>query len=726
MPTPNSSSSFPSYQLASERRGPIARTARACERCRVRKVRCNGESPCSKCQSGRHTCIYRPASQLRPSRRKRATRDVFRVGHPATAAPPPATPPPASPAFPGPRVRNDPVQFKRQRELRAGIGVSNVETGAFQFYGPSSHFCFIQRLCQRISRTTNESLLTPQASVADGVGKWNLERFMFSTRGTHDTVRSSYVPDAYLSKAMGTRLIESYFEIIHPQVPVLNHADIVEQWDSLWKPPLKLPHSTAPKGVEILFMVLAIGARVMVPESAEDSLVLEGWAEHFVSKASHNLQRAFEDPSLISTHWFLLKGMYACQVMRANEAYLYLGHAARSAMALGINRHQVVDGSNLTVHTLKRTFWTVYALERQSALYNGRPSAFHDDLNDAPYPEDLVASAPNTTSRYHDPTRLGAFVRIMADIGRLAGRVALEVYSPKSMSDMSSLTHLPAAVAAIDTELDSIITRDIPLYLHFFDASLPVGHGWQEVQRLCLGVYYYFTRILLHRPALLFEAFFPSREEAQRRAGSTCDLAQSVHETITAATLVIDLTHDVYFHRYPRAQCDGASAMILISAAVTLLYDVLDPLTTNTNHTHEIFAAVERAVACLDRIPHVGQRSGKAVSLDVMNVAKDALRRTSIGADWSQEELVEAFPWLQDNDRPGEITSATTGILPDVGQLPDAHQPHPSAMAAVPSVAEAAPSSLPTDHQAPPIEPNYISHWLEAGFQPEDIPSSLF
>lgn len=60
--------------------------------------------------------------------------------------------------------------------------------------------------------------------------------------------------------------------------------------------------------------------------------------------------------------------MYAYQVMKPNEAYLYLGHAARSAMVLGINRAQVVDGANATIHRLRLTFWIIYAHERVCSL----------------------------------------------------------------------------------------------------------------------------------------------------------------------------------------------------------------------------------------------------------------------------------------------------------------------------------------------------------------------
>lgn len=53
--------------------------------------------------------------------------------------------------------------------------------------------------------------------------------------------------------------------------------------------------------------------------------------------------------------------MYAYQVMDSNEAYLYLGHAARSAMALGINRAQVVDGANTIMHRLRLHFWIMFS-----------------------------------------------------------------------------------------------------------------------------------------------------------------------------------------------------------------------------------------------------------------------------------------------------------------------------------------------------------------------------
>ena len=118
------------------KRGP--RVSRACEHCRARKIRCDGQSPCSGCRVSEIAgeCVYRAAGQ----RRRRTARSVQK--HQQRSSYPSETfanrPLPA--VSQAGHVRHDPVQYKRLRELRAGIGVSNSDTGSFQFYGESIHF----------------------------------------------------------------------------------------------------------------------------------------------------------------------------------------------------------------------------------------------------------------------------------------------------------------------------------------------------------------------------------------------------------------------------------------------------------------------------------------------------------------------------------------------------------------------------------------------------------
>ena len=77
----------------------------------------------------------------------------------------------------------------------------------------------------------------------------------------------------------------------------------MELWDGMWQPPSK---RTPVKGEELLLMVLAIGARVSSFEGKQDVNVSEGWAAYF-SKRADDATNLFENPSLRSTHFLLLK-----------------------------------------------------------------------------------------------------------------------------------------------------------------------------------------------------------------------------------------------------------------------------------------------------------------------------------------------------------------------------------------------------------------------------------
>ncbi|KAE8154352.1 hypothetical protein BDV25DRAFT_147990 [Aspergillus avenaceus] len=685
-------------------RQPITRISRACEACRARKVRCDGESPCAKCRGTNRQCEYRSTSLG-----TRTTRKSVRTVNTSRPRPSGVLPSIAP-------IRNDPVHFKRHRELRAGIGVSNVDTGSFQYYGPSSHFCFIQRMYQRIQQKSDASLLTPTESVPDGVKNWKLERFMFSVGA--DSNHSHCPTETYFPRELGSFFIDSYFHIIHPQAPVLVYSDIIKLWDDLWKPPWDRHDS---KGDEILFMVLAIGARVCSSEGKQDTRSSEGWAKHFADKASH-LNDSFENISLSSTHFMVLKAIYAFQVMRPNEAYLYLGHAARISMALGINRLQVVDGTNAKAHRLRLTFWTIYSHERSCALYTGRPSAFRDDLNDIPYVEDFPMSEMDDPGSVHlKPSAECGFIRAIAKLAAIADRVLVGLYSPSHIPSLPDAVNLHETVRQFELDLEAI-THDLPPHLHFFDEDLPLGEGWQEIQRMTLGNQFYFTQMLIYRPALILATFLNSQHKSKGHVTDDPDFARYISEAISSAQNIVQLNHDLYFQRYPEAKFDGSSATMLVSACVTLLYDVLDPTATSDN-TKEVFVAVERAIKCLDQIKHIGPTSGKALSLDVMKIAKDTLRSTHEENSLS-EDLLSSFPWLQyANHAPRE-----NGLNSMPGAEHSLQEEKSGVPVGIPSDTPAmmAPVDAYDTTFVPAPEVHYMSHWLEAGFNPEDIPDCLY
>ncbi|RAK95482.1 Zn(II)2Cys6 transcription factor [Aspergillus ibericus CBS 121593] len=611
---------------------PRERVSRACEHCRARKIKCNGQRPCNACARHPERCVYRTGNI-----RQRKSRRPQEPSRPPALLPLPATQSPTTPSDWSGSLSDDPIQYKRHHELRAGIGMQNPETGAFQFYGPSSGFCFIHRVYQRIKQgSSSEPLLARRSgAIPDAIQRFGMERFMFA-RGDSDPRRTQWPSEMFLPRDLGDQFIEAYFRVMHPQIPVLIQSEIVDAWTQMWESPVR---DRGVKNQDILFMVLAIGARVANLKGKQSESSVEAWAEYFSSRVSEG-PIFLQEPSIRGVHLMLLKSMYALQLMRQNDAYLYLGHATRTCLVLGLHRSQVTDGRDPNMHRLRLTFWTVFFCERISSLYMGRPSSLADRQIDTAYPEDLAY--PSDIS--HAPMQECAFIRAMAEISKLADRISIEIYSPASIKCMADLAKLNQTSLECDAALQAI-NPTLPSYLHFFDDCVPIGEPWQEIQRLGLGFCYYVVRMLLFRPCLVMSTFFSSVSEAQIATGCA-ELQSCINASTSAACNLVHLAHDVYFRRFPDIRYDGALASFLISACLTLLYDVPN-LGNDPVRARKTFTVVEKAIKCLDEIEHTGYTSGKALSLDLMKVAKQAVLAADPVVDTNQV-LVDEFPWLED------------------------------------------------------------------------------
>ncbi|KAL5335200.1 hypothetical protein BJX70DRAFT_375762 [Aspergillus crustosus] len=93
------------------------RLAKACQRCRVRRIRCSGSDPCTACDRSSHECIYR----TEPARRRRRTLSPAKLPHsnPVSSA-------------------ETQAQNLEQLHLHTGLSVRNHENGALHYYGNPS------------------------------------------------------------------------------------------------------------------------------------------------------------------------------------------------------------------------------------------------------------------------------------------------------------------------------------------------------------------------------------------------------------------------------------------------------------------------------------------------------------------------------------------------------------------------------------------------------------
>ncbi|CAH0054050.1 unnamed protein product [Clonostachys solani] len=95
-----------------------------------------------------------------------------------------------------------------------------------------------------------------------------------------------------------------------------------------------------------------------------------------------------EMPSLYSIQALYLVGVYLMPLSALNSSYVYLGLALRKALEFDL--HQCTDDPSLTEReneTRHRTWWSIYALERITAVKLNRPRAIEPSIITVPLPK---------------------------------------------------------------------------------------------------------------------------------------------------------------------------------------------------------------------------------------------------------------------------------------------------------------------------------------------------
>ncbi|SCU77258.1 LAMI_0A00364g1_1 [Lachancea mirantina] len=106
------------------------------------------------------------------------------------------------------------------------------------------------------------------------------------------------------------------------------------------------------------------------------------------------------DSSVEAVQVFFLAAMYVLAGQELEKAYIYLGIAMRAAVANGMHKNFLLGDScdKKVAESRKRLFWSVYTIERRSAIALGRPETLpvsEIDLDLPAYCDGLDANSEN-------------------------------------------------------------------------------------------------------------------------------------------------------------------------------------------------------------------------------------------------------------------------------------------------------------------------------------------
>ncbi|KAJ5671015.1 hypothetical protein N7507_000142 [Penicillium longicatenatum] len=417
-----------------ESTGPRRRTSLACDICRKQKEKCEGGQPCWRCQRLDRTCQF--TSQPAPQRPSCSLREDI----------------------------SSPISNQYQQ---------NLEVIVRHFLGDVS--LDEENVAQIAAKCTTENKEMETSGVDESqymhfvssnvafysgeFSHWNFSEKLRRTMRCRDTSDSSvkeYWRATHLQSSTHTaaeaithlppRTIAEFLVAVFFKYTEVNSFYVEKEWmheklQLCYDPFAQLTAADIP-WICSVFAVLAIGtqfAHMEEDRANPDSCLSEEIAscsEHSVGLGFFNVACKLGHDVILAASYesvqaFLLLAVYALPVSCGGLSYTYFGLAMKMAIQNGMHRRYAGgECDRRTLELRNRLFWTVYTLERRTAIMHGRPNSIARSEVNTDLPTDCPTfDSPNFSSMMNFIDMVswtGEVADTLAKLKRCPNRLLLE------------------------------------------------------------------------------------------------------------------------------------------------------------------------------------------------------------------------------------------------------------------------------------------------------------
>ncbi|KAI9734605.1 MAG: hypothetical protein M1834_002206 [Cirrosporium novae-zelandiae] len=478
-----------------------SRIAQACDRCRSKKIRCDGIRPCcSQCANVGFECktsdkLSRRAfprgytesledrvrgleSEVRELKalldEKDEKIDLLSKIHAFTPPERRATLSPHSTHRNTPSPQEDSFQVQQSPSLAPDCKSEPC------FIGASSGRAFVDAFKYKLEQNGKScSDLTVNTFFASENQQANREM--------HSSPVSLKTPPRLLSD----QLVNIFFQEWAPLFPVLHRPTFLKLYEDFVKSPEDLEGDV--HAIAQLNLVFGIAALSKNTCSKEDILLFE--------KQWHSAVNAAKSEKSLATLQCLILAQIYCICSHDYHTLLdYKGLAVLLCHRLGLNQSQKrFQLGALTRETRKRVFWAGYTIDRFSAAVLGVPVLLREDDVHTEYPADIddecvtekgfLPTLPGESTKLSNALALFRATRILTHV--------LEQNYPASVSYELSLQRIISLNEELDTWLQGLAPH---LRLEFVQDKPSTNVIGSRSPLLSLA--YFYIRTLIHRPAL--------------------------------------------------------------------------------------------------------------------------------------------------------------------------------------------------------------------------------
>ncbi|KAL4932507.1 Zn(II)2Cys6 transcription factor [Aspergillus undulatus] len=359
-----------------ESAAPNFRIPKACQECRQRKIKCNGENPCKTCRLRRAPCVYREVIRQR-KRKDHGQRNTEE----SAMSDVPARPDPLQ------SHREEPLSFSNNVAVSA-THMTSPSNKVQLYYGSTSHFALVHEIYRDLTSHPSSQVdpgPRPHGRVEEagaGLDMLSFRTIFFGipTDRLKDPSRGPNSSDPnilFLSYELASSFLQSFFCTLYHLLPIWPTEVFQRRLGELYG---SRPPSRTDINQYVLLMALALGALVTQHHAWGDALY----------ERVKSCCNSFDDTvNLQTVQLFMFMAHFQNEVGRPNSCFLHLGSAARRAISAGLHKespHDNGDAENSTER--RRTFWYLYIYESWICFHLGRPSSLSRKDVGIPLPGD--------------------------------------------------------------------------------------------------------------------------------------------------------------------------------------------------------------------------------------------------------------------------------------------------------------------------------------------------
>lgn len=516
-------------------------TTTACEPCRNRKIRCDGNKPtCEACAKRSQQCVYQATTDVKhvntyvdslvqrvsqlEQELENARATILRL---STSPSIPVPPPPQAPLAPPPPHHNiDPrlLPHDERAAIEAGSvdamgggdeGNANIDPS---FYGSSSDLGFSRQMYG----TVLQKDAAPSTSATPRDSASTQQPPILPTRTAPYAAPENFT---LLPRELADRLMSLYWDRVHILYPFLHKASFVQAYEDLWKPAseqrqrhksgLGLGASKEAGPASVIFhcafnAALALGMQFSdLPLDEKERL-----SAACLTKSKDLLKLdLFDDCNIALVQTLLLLTQYFQSTNWPSKCWTSIGLACRVAQELGlhIEEDRFEQPFSATDGEMRRRVWHgCVTLDIIVSMTLGRPAMLLGYSNRSlPGPIDGDEEFPIIQRVSGRNLSLIDFFYETVKLYRIVGRILSNIYK---INDEQQ-----ARPSLVEADKKRVVLLDLHRELAHFSSGLPRGLSWEEEamqpfhdttgiparQAHVLHVRTLHAEILLYRPSFL-------------------------------------------------------------------------------------------------------------------------------------------------------------------------------------------------------------------------------